>query len=85
MKNRKQFKTDELSDSAYKTEEIVQSRNSKNSDDITTDDYDDEKFQPRKRNTDNDFRKKYKTEICKFWSINQTCKFGDKVNILLKF
>jgi hypothetical protein len=29
----------------------------------------------------NDFKVKYKTEICKFWDINKTCKFGDNVRI----
>ncbi len=27
-----------------------------------------------------DFKVKFKTEICKFWSIDGTCNFGDNVN-----
>jgi hypothetical protein len=27
----------------------------------------------------NDFRVKYKTEICKYWEVNKECKFGDSV------
>lgn len=27
-----------------------------------------------------DFKIKFKTEICKFWSIDGTCNFGDNVN-----
>jgi len=30
----------------------------------------------------NQFRQKYKTEICKFWQVNSSCKFGNKVNII---
>lgn len=30
-----------------------------------------------------DFRAKYKTEKCKFWEINQQCKFADNVYIHL--
>ena len=28
----------------------------------------------------NEFKTKYKTEICKFWQLNMSCKFGEKVN-----
>jgi hypothetical protein len=27
-----------------------------------------------------DFKNKFKTEMCKFWTIDGTCKFGDNVN-----
>jgi len=30
-------------------------------------------------NVQTDFRKKFKTEICKFYELNKECKFGDKV------
>ena len=81
MKSRKQFKIDDSIDITQKTEERNINRNARNSEDMTTDDYDEEKGFTNKKLSDHDFRKKYKTEICKFWSINQTCKFGDKVNI----
>ena len=32
-----------------------------------------------KKFTDNDFRAKYKTEICKFWQVHKNCKYGDNV------
>jgi len=35
-------------------------------------------------NKTNEFKNKYKTEICKFWQLNSSCKFGEKV-ILLKY
>lgn len=35
-----------------------------------------------KKNSEIDFRVKYKTEKCKFWEINQTCKFGEGVNLI---
>ena len=31
------------------------------------------------KNSD-DYKTKYKTEVCRFWEINQTCKFGENVN-----
>jgi hypothetical protein len=35
-----------------------------------------------KKNTiESDFKIKYKTEKCKFWEINQNCKFGENVKI----
>lgn len=34
-----------------------------------------------KKSVEYDFRNKYKTEKCKFWEINKSCKFGDGVNI----
>jgi hypothetical protein len=34
------------------------------------------------KTSEKDFRIKYKTEICKFWELNNKCKFGDKVGIL---
>ena len=39
----------------------------------------------RKKSLELDFKIKYKTEKCKFWEINQTCKFGDSVKILFFF
>ena len=33
-----------------------------------------------KKNSEVDFRVKYKTEKCKFWEINKTCKFGEGVS-----
>ncbi len=33
----------------------------------------------------NEFKTKYKTEICKFWQVNSNCRFGDKVFLLLFF
>lgn len=33
-------------------------------------------------NNQGDFRKKFKTEICKFYELNQSCKYGDKVIII---
>ena len=47
--------------------------NKKSSDDTTTDD------DKNSRKIDNVFRVKYKTEICKFFELNNTCKFGNKV------
>lgn len=35
-----------------------------------------------KKNSEIDFRVKYKTEKCKFWEINQTCKFGEGVSYI---
>ena len=35
-----------------------------------------------KKSLELDFRVKYKTEKCKFWEINQTCKFGDNVRFI---
>jgi hypothetical protein len=32
-----------------------------------------------KKSSENDFKVKYKTEICRFWEFNQNCKFGEKV------
>lgn len=32
-----------------------------------------------KKSVDGDFRVKYKTEICKFWSFNKNCRYGDNV------
>ena len=32
-----------------------------------------------KKSIEMDFKIKYKTEKCKFWEINETCKFGDNV------
>jgi hypothetical protein len=34
---------------------------------------------PTKAKKSNDFKVKYKTEICKFWDMNKYCKFGDNV------
>lgn len=34
-------------------------------------------------NKANEFKTKYKTEICKFWQVNANCRFGDKVYYLL--
>jgi len=36
-----------------------------------------------KKNSEIDFRVKYKTEKCKFWEINKSCKFGEGVKIFL--
>lgn len=83
MKSRKQFKNDDYNDISHFCEEKLQHRSSRFSEDATTDDYEEEKILHKKRNNDNDFRKKYKTEICKFWSINQVCKFGEKVKFFL--
>ncbi len=33
--------------------------------------------------TSEDFKAKYKTELCKFWEINKTCKYGDNVSKIL--
>ncbi len=33
----------------------------------------------KKKYSDNDFRAKYKTEICKFWEVHRTCKYADSV------
>lgn len=33
----------------------------------------------KKKSLELDFKIKYKTEKCKYWEINQTCKFGDNV------
>ena len=38
-----------------------------------------------KKNSEIDFRVKYKTEKCKFWEINQICKFGEGVSLFLLF
>ncbi len=35
-----------------------------------------------KKYSDYDYRAKYKTEKCKYWEINMSCKFGDNVNSL---
>ena len=35
-----------------------------------------------KKSIELDFKIKYKTEKCKFWEINQTCKFGDNVKFI---
>jgi hypothetical protein len=37
--------------------------------------------QTPKANKSNDFKVKYKTEICKFWDMNKICKFGDNVRL----
>ena len=34
-----------------------------------------------KKFSDYDYRSKYKTEKCKYWEINSTCKYGDSVKI----
>lgn len=44
-----------------------------------------ELFKPLKKNSEMDFRVKYKTEKCKFWEINQTCKFGEGVSKFFYF
>lgn len=31
------------------------------------------------KTNEKDFRIKYKTEMCKFWELNNSCKFGEKV------
>ena len=33
----------------------------------------------RRKSTGKDFRVKFKTEKCKFYELDQTCKFGDNV------
>ena len=84
MKSRKQFKIDDYKDLASKTEETNTLRKTRTSEEITTDECEEDKGFVKKKNSEHDFRKKYKTEICKFWSINQKCKFGDKVNKIIK-
>jgi len=32
-----------------------------------------------KKFSEYDYRKKYKTEKCKYWEINSTCKYGENV------
>lgn len=34
-----------------------------------------------KQKLSDDFKTKYKTEVCRFWEINRSCKFGDNVRI----
>lgn len=34
-----------------------------------------------KKGEGTDFRKKYKTEICKYWEVNQECRYKDSVSI----
>lgn len=29
--------------------------------------------------SEKDFREKYKTELCKYWELNNKCKYGNKV------
>jgi hypothetical protein len=38
---------------------------------------------PKALQKSTDFKVKYKTEICKYWAINQSCKFGDNVSLVL--
>ena len=47
--------------------------NKKKSSEDTTDD---DKIN---KNSEICFKNKYKTEMCKFWEINNSCKFGNKV------
>jgi hypothetical protein len=36
----------------------------------------------KKKNSDADFRLKYKTEKCKFWEVGKECKFGESVKYI---
>ena len=57
-------------------------RNRRFSDEKTSDEFEEKMVVcSKKGNNYLDFRKKFKTEICKFWSINEKCKFGKKVVI----
>ncbi len=38
--------------------------------------------QTNKPKKSEDFKTKFKTEICKFWQLNKICKFGDNVIII---
>ena len=38
-----------------------------------------------KKYSDYDYRNKYKTEKCKYWEINKTCKYRDSVKNFMKF
>jgi hypothetical protein len=37
------------------------------------------KYKTPKKNKKDDFKTKYKTDICKYWEIEKSCKFGDNV------
>jgi hypothetical protein len=39
-----------------------------------------QKNKGEKKNSDHAYRAKYKTEKCKYWEINMSCKYGDNVN-----
>jgi hypothetical protein len=40
------------------------------------------KYKTPKKTRTSDFKTKYKTEICKYWEIEKTCRFGDNVILI---
>jgi hypothetical protein len=37
------------------------------------------KYKTPRKNKSGDFKTKYKTEMCKYWQIEKSCKYGDSV------
>lgn len=71
-------------DTAQPTDEyfgISYLNNNSNNNNISNQNFSGDLTKNPKKISDLDFRVKYKTEKCKFWEINKSCKFGDGVNI----
>lgn len=64
---------DEYSELSYLNINFIKNTNNLNSSNFLTAE------QKAKKSLELDFKIKYKTEKCKYWEINQTCKFGDSV------
>ena len=81
MIRHKQYQNDEFWDLSLYFSDNNKNWQKKSLEETTTDECEDS-INTKKKSFENDFRKKFKTEKCKFWEINQMCKFGDKVYLI---